>query len=693
LHGCKAGRILVFPAFLLLPYVHRIAGHMAKIKGKSGRGSQGAPKPARNRRQATLVYILLIFTTLAVYSQTVGYDFVSYRDAEYVSGNPNVRTGITRAGLAWAFTSYRIGMWFPLTWMSHMVDSQLFGLRSGLHHLTNVLLHLCSTLLLFALLKRMTGSRGRSAFVACLFALHPLHVESVAWITQRRDVLGAVFWFLTIWEYLRYIARPNPGRYLLLLIPFCLGLLADPTIITLPIVLVLLDLWPLRRIRWEGSAGKETRGFRLEHEAKPVSAILLEKALLFELAAAAGIAWFVFSRPEGGVMPQDWIPIGTRMGTALISYVTYLAQLFWPVQLAVYYPTALPLPAWWIPGAGLAVAGISFAVLSRIRSLPYLAVGWLWYLVTLAPVFGLVRLGMEARADRYTYIPLIGIFILLSWGVADALRRWPRTIPVLAGLATAACAVSMVLAWHQVQVWRTSETLFRHALSVTTGNYVAHYGLGEVLRDQGRLDEAVPAYLGAIDSAPKDAKAYGGLADVLLRQGRNDDAVTLYREAVRLNPNAVEQRISLGIALIRAGKAGDSIAQLLETVKISPNSAVAHYNLGRAYAETGQTKEAAAQFAEAVRLQPGNAEAHYNLGSALAGQGKMNEAVAEFETAVRLKPDYASAHNNLGSALANLGRIDEAVAHFSEAVRLTPGSEEAMRNLQHALSLQRKPGK
>ena len=546
------------------------------------------------------MFILLALATLAVFSQVWSHDFVTYHDPDYITANPVVRAGVTPGGAAWAFTTYRIGMWFPLSWLSHMVDCGLFGMRSGLHHLMNLLLHGCSTLLLFALLHRMTGDRWRSAVVACLFALHPLHVESVAWVAQRKDVLSALFWFLTIWAYLSYIERPKPVRYLLLLVPFCLGLLSGLTVIALPLVLVLLDVWPLRRIRMAEPAGadRSTQPAQSGREVKSFSGILLEKALLFELSAGVAIAMIVFQKPAATVMPQAWVPFGTRLANVLLSCVAYLWQTIWPARLAVFYPYPSPPPAGQVIGAGLAIAGISFLALRLIRRFPYLAVGWFWYLGALAPVIGLVLSGMEPQADRYTYIPLVGIFLALSWGVADALTRWPGGKTALAFLATALCSACMILSWNQMRHWRNSESLFEHAIDVTGGNHVGYYGLGGVFRDQGRMNEAILSYVEAIRLLPGDAKAYGELAEVLYGQGRVDEALTLYREAVRLNPDSPEDRISLGIALNRSGKAADSIEQLAEAIKINPRSAEAHYNLGLVYAASARLSEAAAHFAE-----------------------------------------------------------------------------------------------
>jgi tetratricopeptide (TPR) repeat protein len=666
---------------------------MDKLDQKPGTLSPDTPRATLDIRDFA-IYLLLLLSTLAVYSQVRSYEFVSYDDPEYVTANPNVRSGLSIHGLTWAFTTDRDGNWFPLTWLSHMADSQFFGQRSGLHHLTNVLLHTLSALLLFALLKRMTGSRWRSAAVAALFALHPLHVESVAWVAERKDVLSGLFWMLTLLGYAHYVERPRPGRYLLVVIPFCLGLMSKPMIITLPFVLLLLDVWPLRRLSFKkfAPAGrtKKKGQSRTEPEAK-TAGILWEKAPLFALSACSAVVTYVFQQRGGALVPANWIPLGTRIANALVSYVLYIWQSFWPSRLVVFYPHPFSLPAWETAGAGLVLVGVSILALRLLPRLPYLAVGWFWYLGTLVPVIGLVQVGMQSRADRYTYMPLVGIFLLVTWGVADLFQRWPNAKPALGALAVAACCACLILTWNQVQNWRNSTALFTHAVEASTDNYLGYYGLGGVLRDQGRFDEAVTFYGDATRLSPRYAGAHSGLAGVFLRQGRINEAITELTEAIRLSPAIAEDRISLGIALNKLGKSADGAAALLEAIRLEPDSADAHYNLGIVYAGMGQTDDALAQFDLAVRLEPDRPEAHYNLGSALAVQGKMSEAIAEFTKALQLRPNYGSAHNNLGSALASMGRIDEAITHFSEAVRLMPESEEARRNFEYATSLQTKP--
>ncbi len=652
-----------------------------------------APDDVRRKRLSDfLICLFLLLSTLAVYGQVRGFDFVNIDDREYITANAVVRAGMSSAGLAWALTADYAGNWFPVTWLSHMLDYQLFGLDSGLHHLTNVFIHAFGSLLLFLVLKRMTGARWRSAFVAFVFALHPLHVESVAWVTERKDVLSAFFFFLTLWAYVRYVEQPRFPRYLAVVVSFCLGIMSKARVVTLPFVLLLLDIWPLRRFMM-GTPATVTRpkqkspaGF----DRKPGFArILLEKAPLFALSAVTAVITIVVQRRGGAIVTLDYIPMGTRLANSLISYMTYIIKMLWPTGLAVFYPQPPTLSTWQVLASGLTLAGISLLVLRLFKISPYLTVGWLWYLGTLVPVIGLVQVGMQTHADRYAYLPSVGILIMIAWGVTDLARLRAQAKSALAGaviLATAGCAI---LTLHQVRFWQNSLTLFQHALEVTADNHVAHNGLGIALQEQGRLEEAISHYREAIRLRPHYPEARASLGAALLRLGRTDEAIRQLSETIRMSPMHLEAHIDLGIAYDTLDKEDEAIAPLLEAIKIEPNSANAHYNLGRVYTKAGRIVEAVTQFSLATRLQPDNSEAHYNLGVTLAAKGDMDAAVAEFIKAIQIRPDYGAAHNNLGSALASLGRIDEAILHFQEALRLMPDSEEARLNLEYALSLKK----
>ena len=570
---------------------------------------------------------MLLFAVFAVYFQVRNHEFVSFDDPIYVTENPPVRAGLTWDGAAWAFTTFHDGNWFPLTWLSHMLDCQTFGLDSGWHHLMNALLHALSTLLLFMALKRMTGGYWQSAVAALLFGVHPLHVESVAWVSERKDVLSTLFWMLTLLAYIAYVARPARVRYVLTLIVFVLGLMAKPMLVTLPVVLLLLDLWPLRR------------GVRI-----------LEKLPFFAASIVSSVVAYVAHQRGGAVAALEVVPLAPRLENALVSYAIYLVRTFWPTHLAVFYP--YPLQSMVMPAtlAAIALLVITVLVISQRSRRPYLAVGWLWYVVTLTPVIGLIQTGSQARADRYTYIPMIGLSIAVVWGISEALTPWPR---IQAVLAAAVVAVSLALGWHQVQYWRDSVSLYQHAIDVIPDNYLARYNLAAVLEAQGKTDEAVAQL----------------------------------REAVRLRPYYVPARAELGQLLAGQGHADEGLQELQTAVKLRPADPAAHFRLGSVLGSLGRTAEAAAEFSQVVRLQPNNADAHYNLGLALAQEEQLQEAAGEFSTTVGLQPDDAAAHFNLGIVLARQGKTDAAIAQFSEALRIKPDFAEARQALERAMTL------
>jgi tetratricopeptide (TPR) repeat protein len=619
-----------------------------------------------NSGRVLCVYLLLFLATLAVYSQVRHFDFVNFDDPEYIGENNHVRAGLTWNGMVWAFTSYEASNWFPLTWVSHMAAYQLFGLRAGWHHLTNVLFHALASLLLFAALKRMTGALWRSALVAFLFALDPLHVESVAWIAERKDVLCAFFWFLTLWCYARYAQRPGLGRYVLVLLGFCGGLMAKPMIVTLPFVLLLLDVWPLRRAK------------RL--------AILWEKLPFFALAAGASLATYAAQQQGHAVRSFGSLPAGSRIANALVTYIVYIARMFWPAKLAVYYPYSRDLPVWYAVAAGVALAGISVLVLRWFRSHPYLAVGWFWYLGTLVPVIGFVQVGGQSSADRYMYLPMVGLTIMLSWGAADFVKRYPRARTVAAVSAVAACSACLVLTWLQLRYWANSGTLFEHAVQVTAGNHIAHNNLAAYYVAQKRNEEAWGLVIEALRIKPNYPEAHVNLATILRRLGKADESEREYRVALSLQPDNVEAHSGYGALLLGQGRTDEAMREFWEVVQLRPEHADGHYDLGRMFAAAGRTDEAMAQFSETIRLRPDHAEAHHSLGFALMSRGRLNEALAQFEAEARLEPTDASVHNTLGMLLASAGRLDEAITQFSEALRIKPDFEAARRSLETTLA-------
>ena len=472
---------------------------------------QKTPGPARASRPDLWIYSALLLAIFIAYGQVRQFEFVNFDDPEYIVNNPHVHSGITLESVKWAFSSSYAANWFPATWLSHLLDCQLFELESGLHHLTSLLLHALATLLLFAFLNRATRAPWPSAFVASLFALHPMHVESVAWVSERKDVLCAFFWFLTLWAYVRYSEHRKPGNYLLALCAFCLGLLAKPMIVTLPFVLLLLDVWPLRRLT-----------------SSSLKSHLVEKIPFFVASAAVAAVTYLVQQGSGAV---KGLPIELRAENALVSFLVYIAKTFWPMRLAVFYPYPPEIPGWQIAMAGAAVLGISAAVLRLFRRFPYLTIGWLWYVGTLVPVIGLVQVGAQARADRYMYVPMVGLSIMLAWSAADILRRWPQAKPAITAITIAVSSSCLALTRVQAQYWKNSESLFQHALDVTKGNYLAQHNLGTYLLDvPGRLPEAITHLQAAVRIRPDSATARTDLGNALSKiPERSPEAISQTR--------------------------------------------------------------------------------------------------------------------------------------------------------------------
>ncbi len=630
-----------------------------------------------------LICLALLIATFAVYAQVRHFEFVNLDDSAYTSGNLLVRRGITLEGLKWALTSQDAANWFPATRISHMLDCQFFGLDSGWHHITNVLIHGLASLLLFLFLYRATGARWRSALVAFLFAVHPLHVESVAWVAERKDVLSAFFWFLTLWAYVRYTERLSANRYLLVLLSFCFGLMAKPMIVTLPFVLLLLDFWPLRRLSFQA---------RAEAGGKPrTAAIILEKSPLLALSLAVSVITYLAQHRGGAVKTLTVFPIGLRFENALISYVVYIVQMFWPARLAVMYPYPRHIPAWQAVLAGLALAGASMIVVRLRRRCPYLAMGWFWYLGTLVPVIGLVQVGVQARADRYTYIPMVGLSIMVAWAVAEAGRR-PKVKLVAALVMSLVCLTCAALARLQVRNWRNSETLFRHALEVTAENAAAQVNLANYLVNiPGKLPEAVGLWESALRIDPDSVTAHTGLGNALARiPGRLAESFPHFQAALRLAPDWPIPHNELGNALLKAGRLPDAIAQFSVALRLDPDYSDAHYNLGVALSEIpGRSAEAMSEYHAALRIKPDYAEAQLNLGNVLAGlPGRLPEAIQAYEAALRIRPDYAEAHYNLGQILSRIpGRLPDAIAEYEAALRIRQDYAEAHNNLGNLLTL------
>jgi tetratricopeptide (TPR) repeat protein len=627
----------------------------------------------------------LASATFFVYEQVLHHEFVNFDDDEYVTENPSVESGLSYKSIIWAFTTPRVALWHPLTMLSHMLDCQLFGTNPQWHHFVNLLFHIANVLLLFWVLKDMTGAVWRSAFVAAAFALHPLHVESVAWVAERKDVLSTLFWLLTMAAYLRYVRNGGAKWYVLTLLSFASGLMAKPMLVTLPFVLLLLDYWPLNRFQVELSveSGGKNIFSRLVAEKIPFIAF----SILFSIIA------FIAQQSEDAIRPLLDLPLNVRIANALISYLKYIEKMVWPSRLAVLYPLhSNKLSMWQTAAASLLLLIISILTVRSAKNHKYLLVGWLWYLGTLVPVIGLVQVGSQAMADRYTYVPLTGLFIIVAWGVPELLAGWHYRKVAIGISAVTALSVLSVCSYLQVGRWRDSLTLFEYTLAAAGDSSTALNNLGNALTAKGKYNEALEYYYRAIKLDCNDFKAHNNLGNTLSLQARIDEAISHYNEAIRINSAYAAAYGNLGIALMAKGRLDEAIDSYRKALQFKPDFLEAHNNLGIALQQQGKFDEAVNHFQQVVQLKPHYAKTHNNLGIVFRLQGKSDEAVSHFEQALKIDPNYAEAHNNLGIALGMQGKFDEAINHFQTALRIRPDSAEAKRNLEIALKLRSQGG-
>ncbi len=572
------------------------------------------------------VCVSLFVLTWAVFSQTLRYDFVNYDDPHYVYQNTRITSGINFANVAWAFSHIHSENWHPLTTITHMLDCQLHGLNAGWHHFTNVLLHCLAVVLLFVALERMTGALWRSAFVSAVFAVHPLHVESVAWIAERKDVLSAVFFMVTLLAYFHYTRSPSIGRYLIVAIVFALGLMSKPMLVTLPFVLLLLDYWPLGRF----DAHRSNTG-------RQVLQLVMEKIPLIALSAVSSLITFLAQR--GAIGWTEQLPMSERITNAFVAYVIYIRQMFWPTELAVFYPhPENRLPIWEVSLALIILVGIMAAAFVLRKRAPYLVTGWLWYLGMLVPVIGLLQVGWQGHADRYTYLPQIGLYIAVTWALTDLIRSWRFQRTALSAAALIVIGVLSWRGWLQTSYWRDSETLFTHALAVTSNNDVALNNLGIIFLDKGQLDDAISKLQAAIDLRPENAPAHDNLAKALLKKGQVAEAMVHYRKFLELEPANVEARNTLGTALIQQGHIREAIDQWQEVLALQPENGNAASNLAWVFAtcidDSIRDGTRAVELGEkALRISGGKIPMIYKvLAAAYAENGRFADAM---ETAQR----------------------------------------------------------
>jgi tetratricopeptide (TPR) repeat protein len=603
-------------------------------KGPDSKRQLAAASPLASSNQLSLpICILLFLLVFGVFYPITGDGFINYDDNDYVTDNVHVQGGLTWRQIGWAFTNTDAANWHPLTWLSHMLDCQLYGANPWGHHLTSVLIHAVNAVLVFVVLRGMTGALWRSLFAALLFGLHPLRVESVAWIAERKDVLGAMFWLLALWSYLGHTRSKTPRsrratvNYWLALVCFALGLMSKPMVVTLPFALLLLDYWPLHRMNKDNAAR-----------------LVWEKGPFFLLAAAGSVCAFLAQKSQGAVM--DFLPLNYRLETAVMAYARYLGKFLYPVNLAILYPHPINWPLAGVWAALALFVAISVAVIVARRSRPYGVTGWLWYAGTLAPVIGVVQIGSQSLADRYTYLPGIGLIIILTWGVCDLAGGLPGKRLVLSSAATAVILACMGLTRHQISFWKDSGTVFGHAVAVTDNSYVARKSL----------------------------------ADFYCTQGRTDEAMALYRQALKMYPNYEGAHLNLGAALNQTGQPNEAIEEFQRAIRLKPDDPSAYNDLG-AVLGAGRLDESIALFQKAIELSPGYVDAHNNLGQAMDRKGRIEEAILQYQRAVRLAPDPA-AHYLLALDLEKLGRDKEAIIQLTEVLRSQPGNVPAKQALQ-----------
>ena len=654
-----------------------------------------------SKNRVLTIYIFLGLATLLAFWRVTRCDFISFDDPQYVTENIHVQHGIAMEGIRWAFTTDHAGNWHPLTWVSLMLDVQLFGVNPRGHHLINLLFHIANTLLLFYVFNRMTKAPWKSAFVAALFALHPLHVESVAWVSERKDVLSTFFWMLTMGAYISYAAHPRFRTYLPVFALFALGLTAKPMLVTLPFVLLLLDYWPLQRIEQKpateevytevskrAGSRKGTSFFSLPTAHRslltPVRLLLLEKMPLITLAAISSVITFVVQQRESLVVSHEALPPGDRIANAFISYVTYIGKAIWPSNLAFYYPYQW-WASWQVLGALLFFITVTSIVIWLTKRWRYLTVGWLWYVVTLVPVIGLVQVGSQVRADRYTYIPLIGVCVMAAWGIPELLKERRYRKEVLIALSTITLSCFFIATWIQVGYWQNSLILFDHTLKVTDKNYIAFKHRGDAYATLGNLKNAIADFDRAIAINPQYGLAYMGRAAAKQELGNNEEAISDYDRAVVIMPKFATAYYYRGNAYAAIGKYTQAIEDYDRSIRLEP-SGQAYGDRGYAYAAIGKYKQAIEDYDKAIQLLPGLAMLYADRGIAYAALGKHQQAIEDYDRAIQILPsakDYgdrwvayaAEAYGFRGVAYAALGKYQQAIEDYDRAIQIQPSAE------------------
>jgi len=660
-----------------------------------------------------LICLALAILTVITFWSLKDCGFINLDDNIYVYENASVQSGLNWNSIGQAFSSEltKVGHWHPLTWLSWMLDYQIFGLNPQGFHLINLLFHVMNTLLLFLILRRMTKKLWPSAFVAALFAIHPLHVESVAWIAERKDVLSTFFWMLTLGAYSYYVESPGFRRYCFVFLFFALGLLAKPMLVTLPFVLLLLDYWPLRRfqerrpdhkVQTEESklltsdkqkkkskkndvvTVKET--LEVKKPAEPeykwslIYPLLREKVPLFVLVILSSLATYMAAQSAGAVTSIEKLPLGVRIGNAFISYIAYIGKMIWPSNLAVFYPYPKGLILWQVIGSVLLLIAITLVVIWRAKKSPYLATGWLWYAGTLVPVIGIVQAGVQAMADRYTYISLIGLFIMVAWGLPELLKKWKYRKEILFTASALIILCLSIITWTQVGYWQNSISLFDHTLKVTDNNWFTYSSRGNTYYDLGNYQQAIEDYDRAIEIKPGYAEAYSNRGIAYHKLGNYKHAIADLSRAIEIKPGYAMAYNNRGNAYNVLGNYSQAIEDYGRAIEIKPGYAEAYYNRGTSYNSIGNYQQAIADLKRAIEIKPVYPEAYINRGFAYKGLGNYQQAIEDYGRAIDTKPDYAYAYLNRSAAYARLGKNDMAVNDLKTAAKL--GDENAKKLLR-----------
>jgi len=610
-----------------------------------------------NTYRDIFVLVFLFLSIFLIYFQMHNYNFISLDDPLYVVNNKQVQRGLSLESISWAFSLSKQGEitnWHPLTWISHMLDYQLFGLNAGMHHMSNVFLHAISAMLLFLALRWMTGSLWKSAFVASLFAFHPINVDSVAWIAERKNLLSTVFWMLTMIFYFFYTKKPHISVYLLIIAAFSLGSLAKPMLMTLPFVLLLLDYWPLGRItipQWNEDKAEWYQFYYVAYK------LVLEKIPLMVLSFVFFYVTMLSLKMSHTIKASDLTPMDLKIKNAIVSYLIYMGKMVWPKDLSIFYPFPDAIPMWEVMGSIIVLLMITVIAQIKYRKYPYFIVGWLWFIGTLVPVLGIIQAGLwPAIGERWAYVPYIGLFIIVAWGVPDLLTRVNRKKDIIVAAAAVVLVIFAVRTWFQIGYWKDDFSLFSHCVTLNPDNYVAHVNLAAAYAKQGESEDAIHHFQEALRIHANDVVALDGLGRLYNKLGQQDKAIHYYSDEVRYNP-------------------GDTNA---------------NFELGTVYAAQGDLERAIKQFSYVITIDPAYAEAYYNLGVISAKRGDMNKALEYFTSALNLNPNDAVSHCSLGVILMNQGRVYEAVSHFKEALRIAPDSSEARNYLTSASKFSRK---